>query len=117
MQLQPLLSMMAHLWPIQMTTLSTYEIKSSTYFKDDIDVDDGRHYIGVTSTVFLYLYLRLKISTRTGNDIINSEAGTYAGTTAMLDGMTADASEAKIGDHVELRLAQKNGNTPFDAFS
>ena len=116
MQLQPLLSMMAHLWPIQMTTLSTYEIKSSTYFKDDIDVDDGRHYIGVTYSISIFL-LRLKISTRTGNDIINSEAGTYAGTTAMLDGMTADASEAKIGDHVELRLAQKDGNTPFDAFS
>ena len=73
--------------------------------------------ISVSPTVFLYFYLRLKISTRTGNDIINSEAGTYAGTTAMLDGMTADASEAKIGDHVELRLAQKDGNTPFDAFS
>ena len=75
-----------------------------------------RHHIVVTNSISIF-YFRLKISTRTGNDIINAEAAAYAGTAAMLDGMTADASEAKIGDHVELRLAQKTGNTPFDAFS
>ena len=62
-------------------------------------------------------FLRLKISTRTGNDVVNSVAGTFDGTAAMLDGMTADATTANIGDHVELRLHQKDGQTPFDAFS
>jgi len=61
--------------------------------------------------------VELKISTRTGNDVVNSVAGTFDGTAAMLDGMTADATTANIGDHVELRLHQKDGQNPFDAFS
>ena len=48
---------------------------------------------------------------------MNSVAGTFDGNVAMLDGMTADATTANIGDHVELRLQEKDSQTPFDAFS
>ena len=48
---------------------------------------------------------------------MNSVAGTFNGNLAMLDGMTADAATANIGDHVELRLHQKVGQNPFDVFS
>ena len=47
---------------------------------------------------------------------MNSVAGSFDGTASMLDGMTADATTANIGDHVELRLQEKTG-TPFTAFS
>ena len=64
-----------------------------------------------------FSFSRLKISTRSGNDVVNSVAGTFDGNVAMLDGMTADATTANIGDHVELRLQEKDGQNPFDAFS
>jgi len=48
---------------------------------------------------------------------VNSIAGSYDGTTAMLDGLTAGATTANIGDHVELRLVEKTNETPFTAFS
>ena len=50
---------------------------------------------------------------------MNSVAGAVDGSVAMLDGMTvlADAATANIGDHVELRLQEKTGETPFTAFS
>jgi len=62
--------------------------------------------------------VELKISTRSGNDVVNSVAGiAFDGNAAMLDGMTADATTANIGDHVELRLQEKDGQNPFNAFS
>ena len=47
---------------------------------------------------------------------MNSEAGAFNGNDAMLDGMTADATTANIGDHIELRLHEKTGN-PFTDYS
>lgn len=46
-----------------------------------------------------------------------TSAATYDGTTAMLAMTTAGATAANLGDHVELRLKETTGNTPFTTYA
>ena len=46
---------------------------------------------------------------------MNSAPEALDPTQPMVAGMTA-ATESQIGDHVELRLAEKSGETPFSSF-
>ena len=62
--------------------------------------------------------LRLEINTDSSTTLNpNSVATPYDGTTAMLPMTTMDATSADLGDHVELRLKEANGHTPFSNFA
>ena len=62
--------------------------------------------------------LRLEVNTDPSTTLNpNSVATPYDGTTAMLPMTTMDATNADLGDHVELRLKETTGNTPFSNFA
>ena len=62
--------------------------------------------------------LRLEVNTDPSTTLNpNSAATSYDGTTAMLPMTTMNATSADLGDHVELRLKETSGYTPFSNFA
>ena len=66
---------------------------------------------------FSNFYFSLEVHTRPGSDAITLVKKAYDGT-AMLDGMGSSvATKANLGDHVELKLVNTDGNDALDNFA
>lgn len=97
-------------------TLESFQkdVASPVVISDGSLVDDpSEKIINLRDTV------NLVVARRSGIDVLNSEMGSFDGTTEMLAGMTKGVDTASIGDHVELRLEEAAGNAEpiFESFS